>query len=261
MLSVICGNDKSINFKYYGGELVKKIVLALVASAALAIASAGHAQAGGDIDFDAVKKEGDTIVEIPYDLDGDKTDEKVILKAYCLEKYENEIMSFAGQLIVMKKEGESYKTIWEGPKIDKEKLYDEQKFRFIFGQGGMEEIELFGEVYGDKTARLISPSQKSDVSPSLYRVYAWKGDKFEFEKSGYLFDSPDGPGVFKWSDNRDGKGLWVLYFEKMTGTGAVEARICRYDEKEGGASGKALLKYNGNGFSVVEWIEKLKNNR
>ncbi len=37
---------------------MKKIVLAFIAAAALAIASAGHAQAGGDIDFDAVKKEG-----------------------------------------------------------------------------------------------------------------------------------------------------------------------------------------------------------
>jgi hypothetical protein len=236
---------------------MRTVILAFL----ILIAGALPAAAQSDINFDAVKNEGDIITEIPIDLDGDKTLEKVILKAYCLEKYENEIMSYAGQLIVQKKNGGSYTNLWEGPKIEKSKLYGEEKFGFIFGQGGMESIELLGDIYGDKVIRLFSPQQKSDVSPTLYRVYAWKENKFEFEKTGYLFEDVKSAGNFEWRDKSDGKGLWVLYFTKSEGPGKAEAYLHKYDEKGGGSGGKALLKINKDGLSIIKWIEKLKNDQ
>lgn len=233
---------------------MKKIILALL----ILIAGAFPASAQSAINFDAVKNEGDIIEERSVDLDGDGTPEKVILKAYCLEVYEKELMSYAGQLAVLKKTGDSYKTIWEGPKIEKTKLYTEEKFRFIFGQGGMESIELIGDIYGDKSVRLFSPQQKSDVSPRLYRVYLWKGNKFEFEKSGYLFEDIKSADNLKWQDKGEGKGLWVLCFTKLEGPGKVEAYLHQYDEKGSGSGGKALLKINKDGLSIVEWLEKIK---
>ena len=233
----------------------------VILSFLILIAVAFPAAAQSDINFDAVKNEGDLITEIPIDLDGDKIPEKVILKAYCLEKYENEIMSYAGQLIVQKMTGGSYTNLWEGPKIEKSKLYDEEKFRFIFGQGGMESIELLGDIYGDKVIRLFSPQQKSDVSPTVYRVYAWKDNKFEFEKTGYLFENEKAAGKIEWQDKSDGKGLWVLYFTKFESPGKAEAYLHKYDKKGGGSGGKALLNINKDGLSIIKWIEKLKTDQ
>jgi hypothetical protein len=246
--------EKSINNIFSGGNIMKKITLAFL----ILIACAFPASAQSDIDFDAVKNAGDIIEERLVDLDGDGTPEKVILKAYCLEVFENELMSYAGQLIVQKKTSGSYTNLWEGPKIEKSKLFTEEKFGFIFGQGGMEPIELIGDIYGDKVIRLFSPRQSSDVSPALYRVYAWKDNKFEFEKTGYLFENEKSAGNFKWQDKSDGKGLWVLCFTKFEGPGMLEAYLHKYDEKGGGSGGKALLKINGDGLSIIKWLEKIK---
>ena len=233
---------------------MRKIILAILILIAGAFPAAGQF----DINFDAVKKDGDIIVEKSVDLDGDGTPEKVVLKAYCLEFYEKELMSYAGQLAVLKKLGDSYKIIWEGPKIEKSKLFTEEKFRFIFGQCGMEPIELIGDIYGDKTIRLFSPRQKSDVSPRFYRVYAWKGDSFEFEKAGYLFEDADSDGKFKWRDECAEERSWILYFARLESPGKVEAHVHKYGKDQAGSGGKALLEIKKGGLSIIKWLEKMK---
>jgi len=230
----------------------------IIFAALILMAGAFPAFGGSDIDFDAVKKEGDVIQEKTVDLDGDGTPEKVVLKAYCLAFCEKELMSYAGQLTVQKKAGDAYKTIWEGPKIADNKMYEEEKFRFIFGPGGLESLEIIGDVYGDGAVRLFSPSQKSDVSPVNYRVYVWKGGKFEFEKIGYLSEDKDASGKFTWHDERDDYKAWILHFDKFEGPGKVNARVHKYKKDHGGSGGRALLEMNKDGATIVKWLEAMK---
>lgn len=230
---------------------MKKILLA----AMILMAAVFPAHAQGVVDFDAVKKEGDIMQEVSVDLDGDGAAEKVLLKAYCLDFYETELMSYAGQLVVEKKSGGSYKTIWEGPKIAKDKLYEDRKFGFLFTQGGLETIELIGDVCGDGTVRLLSPQAASDVSPRIFRMYAWKEGRFVFERSGYLCEESDGAKSLKWRDTCNEKFFWVLGFTKLAGPGKAEARVHRYGEKGGGEGGVALLKAAEDGFELAGWAE------
>lgn len=232
---------------------MKKIIIALLTL----FSGVFTASAQSPIDFDSVKKDGDIIQEKLIDLDSDGISEKVILKAYCIEFYEDELISYAGRLAVLKKSGASYKTIWEGPEIDKSKLHTEKKFRFFFGQGGFEPIELIGDIYGDKVIRIFSPDAKSDLSPAFYRVYAWKDNKFEFEQSGYLFEDAKSAGNFKWRDNKEKGLLCVLNFNKFEIPETVEASLYTYEE-ENGPGGSAILKINKDGLSIIKWLEKTK---
>lgn len=232
--------------------------LLLLALVILLGANAAYAQS--DFDFNKVKKNGDLFEERAVDLDRDGMPETVALIAYDIKSDSEEIISYCGQLVVMKNNGGKMETVWSGPKYKEEEIFGKNEFRFVFAGFGLEPIEALGDIFGDSSAVLLSPLAQSDVRPSTYRVYAWKNGAFSFVRSQALLrDEKDG-GKFIWKNAPEGdfeKCVWIGKFNKITAPGEAEAEIWSY-EKGKVMIGKALLKAAPDGFSVSKWIEPLK---
>ncbi|HOT75390.1 MAG TPA: hypothetical protein PK467_06375 [Candidatus Wallbacteria bacterium] len=224
------------------------------------ILGANAAYAQSDFDFNKVKKDGDLFEERSIDLDRDGTPEKVALIAYGIKSDSEEIISYCGQLVVMKNNGGKTETIWSGPKYKEEEIFNKNEFRFVFAGFGLEPIEALGDIFGDSSAVLLSPRAQSDVRPSTYRVYAWKNGAFSFVRSQALLrDEKDGD-KFNWKDAPEGeieKRAWIGKFNKINAPGESEAEIWAY-EKGKVMIGKAVLKATPDGFGVTKWIEPLK---
>ncbi|HNY11937.1 MAG TPA: hypothetical protein PKK26_10140 [Candidatus Wallbacteria bacterium] len=235
---------------------MKNLVLSLL----LILINFNIAIAASDFEFDKVKKEGDLFEEKSCDIDGDKTPEKIALKAYGLYAENNEIIRYYGQLVVAKKKGEKYETIWEGPKFKDEEIFEKNEFRFVFADFGLEPIEAAGDVFGDGKTCLLSPIAQSDVSPASYRVYAWNKNKFEFVKFESLLCRSEAADKFKWEKHSAGdvKNLaWIGRIKSIVKPGEIEAEIWAVS---GDATklGRAVLKVSGEGFDVTKWLEPLK---
>lgn len=117
------------------------------------------------------------------DLDGDGRVETVGLKTYDVKGVRY------GQLVVMNSDGPPR---WEAPNADP----------FIFlGEFDLGELEAVGDFDGDGKIELLGTYQKSDVSPTKFRLFRWDGKKFVHLKSGYLTQAPQKPATFVWSDD------------------------------------------------------------
>jgi hypothetical protein len=129
------------------------------------------------------------------DLDADGRDEVIGLRPY-----EKDRVRY-GQLMVM---GPGGAPLWEAPRADP----------YIFlGEFDLGELEVVGDFDEDGRIELIGTYQKSDVSPTRFRMFRWDGKKFAHVKSGYLTAAPQKPGTFVWSDDRAAT-QWV---DRLTG--------------------------------------------
>jgi len=234
---------------------MKNLILSLL----LVLINFNIAAAASDFEFDKVKKEGDIFEEKLCDIDGDKTPEKIALKAYGVYSENGEIIRYCGQLVVMKKKGDKYETIWEGPKFKDEEIFEKIEFRFVFADFGLEPIEAVADIFGDGKIYLLSPVAQSDVSPVSYRVYSWNKNKFEFVKFESLLCRSEASDKFKWEKNAgDAKNLaWIGRIKSVTAPGEIEADIWAVSG-ETTKLGKAVLKVSKDGFDAAKWIEPLK---
>lgn len=231
----------------------------LILSFLLVFININIAFAAPDFEFDKVKKEGDIFEEKSCDIDGDKAPEKIALKAYGIYSENGEIIRYCGQLAVMKKKGDKYETIWEGPKLKDEEIFEKNEFRFVFADFGLEPIEAVGDIFGDGKIYLISPVAQSDVSPASYRVYVWNKNKFEFVKFESLICRGEAADKFKWEKSAgEAKNLsWVGRIKSVAAPGEIEAEIWALSG-ETTKLGRAVLKVSGDGFDVTKWTEPLK---
>lgn len=221
-------------------------------------ANAAYAQS--EFDFNKVRKDGELFEERAIDLDRDGTPEKVALIAYNLKSDSEEIVSYCGQLAVLKDKGGKMETIWSGPKYKEDEIFNKNEFRFVFAGFGLEPIEALGDIFGDSSAVLLSPLAQSDVRPSTYRVYVWKDGAFTFVRSQALLRDEKDADKFNWKDLPEGETenrAWIGKFNKINAPGEAEAEIWAY-EKGKVMIGKALLKAAPDGFGVTKWIEPLK---
>lgn len=132
---------------------------------------------------------------LTIDLDGDGRTETVGLRAY-----EKDGVRY-GQLVVLGADGPPR---WEAPKADP----------YIFlGEFDLGELSSVGDFDGDGKIELLGTYQKSDVSPTKFRLFRWDGKKFVHLKSGYLTQAPQKPATFVWSDDAGA----ARYVDSLTG--------------------------------------------
>ena len=73
---------------------------------------------------------------------------------------------------------------------------------------------LFADIDNDGKPEMLATVPKSDLSPTVYRVFGWDEQKLHFKKRSSLVD--DGTGEFVWTDcdpDEDAQLKWVDAFE------------------------------------------------
>lgn len=226
--------------------------------AALLFFAAGPSFADACFSFTDISGEGQLFNEHYVDLDGDGVPEKIALSSYNLQYYEKEIQGYFGQLVVFKSVKNKYVAVWQSPKLSYKQgsKMPSNKYRFYFGDVGMEPLEVVGDIFGDGKIEILSPAMQSDVRPAQYRMYVWDGKKFEYAKEGYLLADSIKIGKFEWKNDyifKDGAFLnpWISYFSELTKPGYLVGNIVSYTGSSTSFFGQAYIKGEKDFFKVI----------
>ncbi|MBI3927208.1 MAG: hypothetical protein HY319_16850 [Armatimonadetes bacterium] len=156
---------------------------------------------------------------LSYDLNGDGKPETIGLR-----KFQQGGVTL-GQLVVLDHRA---KVLWEGPRRSAEPTYPPEPCVFLgdFDRGVPEAV---GDFDGDGKVELIGSWQKSDVSPTRFRLLRWNGKAFVHVKNGNLVPAPQRPATFVWTDRpqaevwldefvgRSTDGLWKVKITDLSG--------------------------------------------
>lgn len=157
---------------------------------------------------------GELTHKFPVDLDRDGRTEIVALKPFVQEGVR------LGQLVVLDAAG---RTLWAGPRKSATPVSPSEPLVFG-GEFDLGDIDLVADVDGDGAVELLGTYQKSDVSPTRFRMLRWKGGKFVHVKSGRLVQAPQRPGTFVWAASPEAS-VWIDAFTGLGPDGLLKVRI------------------------------------
>lgn len=221
---------------------MKKSFLGLALGLALAVAALAQGLPGS----------GQVYESKSIDLTGDGKPEKVVLVAYNID---DEAQSFSGQLKVIGSQGE---LLWQAPK----QTSPSRPFAFGAWPYGVSGLQWLGDIDGDRKIELLSTEPVSDVRPFTFQRYRWEGKAFRSLGRKMLLESKPGSGRYVWRDPVEWDGETPLSWA-MTLSGdpaRCEAEVMSYGANGEIRSGKALMKGDGLGLSVVSWLRPMSTN-
>ncbi|MCA9795788.1 MAG: VCBS repeat-containing protein [Candidatus Eremiobacteraeota bacterium] len=138
------------------------------------------------------------------DLDGDGRDEVVRLVEYEVDGVT------LGQLVV---EAQG-KVLWRGPRS--KQAYNEEPFRFL-GEFDGGDLIFLADYDHDGKVDLVASDQKSDVRPTVYRLFHWNGQKFVFDRRAMLVPQPQKPATYNWEKPDPSRTVWVETIRVLDG--------------------------------------------
>jgi hypothetical protein len=174
------------------------------------------------------------------DLTGNGEEEQIRLVRYAMNQ--GDPMDAHYKLSVLSADGSS---LWEDA---------EAEYSFYIGHSGVEDLQAAADINGDGAIEIISPAAMSDVSPCLFRVFTWRGDRFTEIEGGYLFGDSSMPDRFLWTeDERSEESYsWVGRFLGVTEQGLLHVSVVGID-LDVMMFGEALLKPFPGGMDAVSW--------
>lgn len=194
-------------------------------------------------------QEGQVYESKSVDLNGDGSLERVVLVAYNLDRG---MESFFGQLRVLNSQGG---VIWQGPRVNRSGV------PFAFGSWiyGASQLVWLGDIDGDRKIELISSDPVSDIRPYTFQRYRWEGNAFRSLGPKMLLESAPGSGRYLWRDPIEWDGESSLgWVTTLSGDPTrCEAEVMFYGNGGEIRNGKALMKGDGLGLSVISWTRPM----
>lgn len=158
--------------------------------------------------------EGGLTQKFQVDLNGDGRKETVALKPFTQDGVT------LGQLVVLNDRGT---ILWAGPKRSKTPYSPSEPLVFG-GEFDRGDIEVVGDLDGDGTVELLGTFQKSDLSPTRFRLLRWKKDRFVHVCSNNLVQAPQRPGTFVWA-KRPEASVWLDAFQELRPDRLLQVKI------------------------------------
>ncbi|MBI5325102.1 MAG: hypothetical protein HZB41_07520 [Ignavibacteriae bacterium] len=190
---------------------------------------------------------------INVDLNNDGVKENIFLK-----KYRTDDNGSYYHIAIYQKIKNKRKILWE----DKNNEYE-----FCYADWGIEELQIAGDIDGDGKIELVTNYAISDVSPVIFRIFKWTGDKFvKSDDACYIIRLKDGKneGNIFINDTAYSSGekdftstAWIDEFTNFIEPDLLEVNITGYDSEDDVLMGKAILQCTIKGFKLVKWLEEL----
>jgi hypothetical protein len=137
------------------------------------------------------------------DLTGDGRPEQVVLAYYRVGEVQ------MGQLQVI---GPAGKVLWASPKV--KEAYSDSPWSFL-GEFDLGDICWIDDYDKDGDIDLCATCQKSDVSPTQFRLYHWDGKRFIYDQTSNLSAAPQKPATFEWTAPKPDLSAWVNSMKKV----------------------------------------------
>ena len=134
---------------------------------------------------------------IPVDLDGDGVSEQVALQLYGIGSVSK------AQLVVLDSRG---RLLWQAPRV--KEVYSDSPWSFL-GEFDMGDICWVDDYDQDGRVDLCATRQKSDVSPTRYRLFHWDGQRFVYDRTAMLVNVPQKPATYQWTRYDPAVTHWV----------------------------------------------------
>lgn len=181
---------------------------------------------------------GELTQKFQVDLNRDGRKETVALKAFTQDGVQ------LGQLVVLSDKG---KVLWAGPKKSARPWSPTEPLVFG-GEFDLGEIEVVGDLDQDGAIELLGTYQKSDLSPTRFRLLRWKDGKFVHVRSNRLVQAPQRPGTWIWEDRPESE-VWVDRILALEKGGLLKVRIL--DVRTGGLQFEETVRMNSEGFTIA----------
>lgn len=169
------------------------------------------------------------------DLNGDRKPELVALRPYNLGDVR------MGQLLVFDSAG---RQIWAAPRV--KDPFEDSPWAFL-GEFDLGDICWVDDFDKDGDVDMLATYQKSDVSPTRYKVFHWDGKRFVFDRKGALLPQPQKPATFSWGESEGGETGWIDSLRR-TGPGRFKGT---YMSPDGKTTVHQLRYVHGEGFVVA----------
>ncbi len=105
--------------------------------------------------------------------------------------------------------------------------FGEEPFRFL-GEFDRGDFEFIGDFDQDGKVDLVATEQKSDVRPTVYKIFHWDGHQFVFDKSAMLTPEPrergKNPFYYSFKPFDPASSVWVDSI-KLSDKGLYELSI------------------------------------
>lgn len=172
------------------------------------------------------------------DLNRDGRKETVALKPFTQDGVT------LGQLVVLSDKG---RTIWAGPRTSKTPYSPSEPLVFG-GEFDRGDIEVVGDLDGDGTIELLGTFQKSDLSPTRFRLLRWKKDRFVHVRSDNLVQAPQRPGTYVWA-KRPEASVWIDAFQGLQPNRLLKVKIL--DARDTPQDIQETVRMTTEGFTVA----------
>lgn len=141
--------------------------------------------------------------KIPVDLNGDGRPEQVALRRYQLGHVP------MAQLVVLNAAGQ---TLWSAPRV--KDAYADSPWAFL-GEFDLGDISWVDDYDGNGQVDLCATCQKSDMSPTRFKLFHWDGKRFVYDRTVMLVNLPQKPATFGWKPYDPGAPAWVNSLKKL----------------------------------------------
>jgi hypothetical protein len=176
----------------------------------------------------------DLISPLQYDINGDGAIETVAVRPFVQDGVE------LGQLVLLDSSG---KVLWAGSSHSGSPSYPTEPDIFL-GEYDLGDLEVVGDFAGNGKVMLLGTFQKSDVSPTRFRLFEWDGAGFRHCRSGNLVPAPQRPATFVWAD-APGSEVWIESFRDFDANGLFHALL---SDIQAGEETEILLAPDGEEF-------------
>ena len=169
------------------------------------------------------------------DLNRDGRPEQVVLAYYKVGQVQ------LGQLQVLSPQG---KVIWASPKL--KDAFEDSPWQFL-GELDLGDISWIDDYDRDGQVDLCATDQKSDVSPTRFRLFHWDGKRFVYDQTYNLTAASQKPVSFEWAQPRPDLSAWVNSMKRVApGVFSVE-----FLEIPKGSQSYRVRYLPGQGFVLV----------
>lgn len=169
------------------------------------------------------------------DLNGDRRPEQIALVPYKLGE------TRMGQLLVLDAQG---RRLWAAPRV--KDPFEDSPWAFL-GEFDLGDICWVDDFDADGDVDLLATLQKSDVSPTRYKLFHWDGKKFVYDRKGALLPQPQKPATYSWGESTGGEAEWVDSLRR-TGPGRFKGTVM---SMEGKTTVQQLRYLPGEGFVLA----------